>query len=205
MAFLLAGLLPWNLIGSGLPAAMGALVGNAGLVKKVRFRRDSLVIASVAAAGVTLLIELFVLGAVMLVLGHRSVLPFIPAIVGLVVLESLFLLGIGLVLAAANVYFRDLQYLTNIGLMAWMYLSPLLYPITFVPVHGRVFGHRLPLRFLLRLNPMARFLGAFRETMYDLRYPSLNTWLSLIVSAAVVLWIGFAVFHRLQGRFAEEL
>ena len=108
-------------------------------------------------------------------------------------------------LAALNVYFRDLQYLTNILLTAWMYLTPVVYAITFVPKQGHVFGHVLPVRFLIRLNPMSRFVGAYRECLYDLKTPTLATWTTLIVSALGSLVFGTLIFARLQGRFAEEL
>ena len=86
-----------------------------------------------------------------------------------------------------------------------MYLTPVVYAITTVPLKGHVFGKLLPVRFLIRLNPMSRYIGAFRETLYDLRFPSMVTWASLIGAAAVSLILGSLVFRRLQSRFAEEL
>ena len=108
-------------------------------------------------------------------------------------------------MASLNVYLRDLNYLTNLGLMAWMYLTPVIYSITLVPVNGWVLGHRLPLRRIIRLNPMTRFVGAYRECLYDLRYPSIKTWIFLLISSLLTLMFGSMIFGRLQGRFAEEL
>ena len=139
------------------------------------------------------------------VLGHRLTLKFLPAVVVLVALQTVFVAGIGLALSALNVYLRDLSYLTNLGLMAWMYLTPVIYSITLVPVNGWVLGHRWPLRRLIRLNPMTRFVGAYRECLYDLKFPSIITWAFLVISSALTLLVGSLIFRRLQGRFAEEL
>lgn len=203
--FLLAGLLPWAFVVNAISMGIVSIVGNAGLIQKVAFRRESLVVAAVVSSAVSLCIELSVYTGFLFAITQKNALPYLPIAFLVVVLQTIFLLGLALALAAANVYFRDLQYLTNVGLTAWMYLTPVVYAITFVPLKGHVFGKVLPTRFLIRLNPMTRFIGAYRECLYDLRFPSIVTWASLVVSAAASLLIGGFIFQRLQSRFAEEL
>ena len=89
--------------------------------------------------------------------------------------------------------------------MAWMYLTPVVYPLSFVPVHMTLLGHSVPLRRLVRLNPVTGFVQAYKSCLYDLRFPTFMMWLSIVVSALVSYIVGMAVFDRLQGRFAEEI
>lgn len=203
--FLLAGLLPWNMLATGLSTSMTNLLGNATLITKVKFRRETIVIATVASTLVTLAIEMSVLTLAIWVFGHRLPLKFLPVVVVIGVFQFFFVLGLGLLFSSANVFLRDLQYLSNLGLMAWMYLTPIVYPLSFVPATAEVWGYSLPLRRLIRLNPMTSFVQAYKACLYDLRMPTAAMWLGIGVSATVSYVVGILMFNRLQGRFAEEI
>jgi ABC-2 type transport system permease protein len=202
--FLLCGLLPWNFLSNGMNGAMGALIGNANLIKKVYFPREVLVAATVAAFDVSFLIELGVLAAALLVFGN-FVIPWIPLVLLLVVLQTVFVLGIALTVSVLNVYFRDVQHLVGILLMLWFYGTPIVYPPNYVPRHTNLLGQVVPLRHIYSFNPMVRFAEVFRNVLYDLRFPSWNNVLYLVVVSAATLAIGMAVFSKLEGRLAEEL
>jgi ABC-2 type transport system permease protein len=202
--FLLCGLLPWNLLANSIGGAMGSLIINGNLIKKVYFPREVLVAANVASWVVSLLIELAVLCVALLIAGNM-VLPWLPALVLLVGLLALFTLGMSLLLSVLNVYFRDVQHLMAIVLQLWFYATPIVYPLSVVPPHRRWLGHEIPIRFLYRLNPMVRFVEAFRNLLYDLRLPSLSDVAFLLVATAAALALGLAVFARLEPRLAEEL
>lgn len=202
--FLLCGLLSWNFLSNGMTASMVALLGNANLIKKVYFPREILPAAAVAAAGVTFLIELGVLAAAFLVVGNM-VLPWLPLVLLVIALQAVFVVGVGLSLSVLNVYFRDVQHLIAIVLQLWFYASPIVYPITLVPERVTVWGNEIPLRAIYELNPMVRFIEAYRDLMYDLRLPPVGDVLYMVASAAVALVIGVAVFRRFEPRLAEEL
>ena len=202
--FLLCGLLPWNLVANGVTTSMGALLGNANLIKKVYFPREILVAASIVAAVVSLLIELGVL-SVALMIGGNLVVPWLPAVLVLVLLQTLFVTGLGLALSVLNVYFRDVQHLIGVVLQFWFYATPVVYPLSVVPARVEVLGHELPARFLYGLNPMVRFVEAYRDCLYDLRLPPLGDVVYLVAVTAVVLAAGMAVFAKLEPRLAEEL
>ena len=93
--FLVCGLLPWNYLSNGLNGSMGALVGNANLVKKVYFPREALVVSNVASWAYSLLIEFAVMTVVFLVFGNM-VLPWLPLVLLMVVLLTVFVLGVSL-------------------------------------------------------------------------------------------------------------
>jgi ABC-type polysaccharide/polyol phosphate export permease len=197
--FLMCGLLPYNFLANGLNGGMGALIGNGNLVKKVYFPREILVAASTASWLVSFLIELAVL-AVALVFFGNIVLLWIPMILVLVALEVVFVMGLALVLSTTAVYFRDLQHLLSIVLQMWFYSAPIVYSMTLV--REKLSGWQLT---LYNLNPLTRFVEAFRDVMYDLRMPPLDELGYLLGLSVASLLLGLAVFSRLEGKLAEEL
>jgi ABC-type polysaccharide/polyol phosphate export permease len=202
--FLVCGLLPWTFVANSLGGATGSIVGNEGLVKKVYFPRSVLPTASTLAWLTSFGVEMAVLGIVLLAVGNFIV-PWIPVVLVLMVLQTLFLLGLGLILSAANAYFRDVQHFLAIGLNIWFYATPIIYPPDQVPKSFTVAGITIPIRAILRLNPMVPFVDAYRDVLYNLRWPALSQWGSMTVIALASLALGAAVFRRLEPRLAEEL
>lgn len=200
--YLFVGLTSWNFFAGSVNGAMAALVGNAGLIKKVYFPREGLVFAVVASNAVSFLIELAVAGVILLFLGN-NVLPWIPVVLLLVLLELVFVTGLGLMLSVANAYFRDVQYLVgSILLQVLFYLSPIVYPIK--AVYDATEGKAV-LRRLYTANPTVQFIEAFHHVMYDLRWPTFSNFAYLTVAAVLSLAVGLVMFHRFEGNLAEEL
>jgi len=199
--WLLCGLLPWNFLSNGMSGSMGALISNSNLIKKVFFPREILVVSNIASWIVSFLLELGVLAVVLLVVGSM-VLPWLLPTLGLVLIQTMFVVGLGLVLSVLNVYFRDVQHLIGIVLQIWFYATPIVYPITFV---RDALKDRPELFALYRLNPMVRFVEAYRDCLYDLRFPSLVNTAYLFGVSAATLGLGVFVFSKLEPKLAEEL
>jgi len=193
--YLLIGLLPWNYLSNGMNGGMGALIANSNLVKKVYFPREVLIFANISSNIVTLLIEMGVLLVALLTAGN-FVLPWLAPVLLLLVIQTVFVLGLGLILSVLNVYFRDVQHLIGIVLQLWFYATPIVYPITFVPARVRTFYD---------LNPMVRFVEAYRDCLYDLRWPPLADWAYLTGAAVITLVVGAMVFAHFEPKLAEEL
>jgi len=202
--WLLCGLLPWNYLSNGMNASMGALIGNANLIKKVYFPREVFVVSAIGSLLVSFLIELGVLAAILLVMGNM-VLPWIPVVLVIVVIQSFFVLGIGFLLSVLNVYFRDVQHLVSISLMALFYSAPIVYPLKFVPQEAELWGMTIPVRAIYDLNPLVVLVECYRDAMYDLRFPPVLSILYLIGWSIVLVAIGLAVFQKLDRRLAEEV
>ena len=202
--FLLCGLLPWNFLSNGITGSMGALLNNSNLIKKVYFPREVLVGAIIAASGVGFLIEMAVLTIALLIAGN-FVLPWLLPALLLACIQAVFVTGIGLVLSVVNVYFRDLQHLVGIMLQFWFYATPIVYPLEVVPRQAELLGVDVPVRTLYELNPMVRLVEAYRDCLYDLRFPPLTDILYLVAVAGAVLVLGLLVFIRLEPKLAEEL
>jgi ABC-type polysaccharide/polyol phosphate export permease len=203
-AFLLCGLLAWNFFSGSVNGSMMALLGNAGIIKKVYFPRQILVYSTILALDTTFLLELAVLAAFLLIIGNM-VLPWLPIALLLVVLVTVFSMGVGLMVSVLNVYFRDMQYLVNIGLQVWFYLTPIVYPLSVVEDRQSKEILGVSILTLYKLNPMVGFVEAFRSVLYDLRFPQWGTLAYITVWAFGILVAGIFVFRRFEGRLAEEL
>jgi ABC-type polysaccharide/polyol phosphate export permease len=209
--WLMCALIPWTFFSSAISVGLDSIVANANLVKKVFFPRQVLVASTVFALDVTTLIELGVLAAALMLWG-QMVLPWLPMVVVLLALLTLFALGIALMLAVAHVYFRDTQHFVAILLQIWMYATPIIYPLSYVVRANESlnawlaqWGLTFPLVRLWELNPMLHYTRAFRSVLYEEMWPSLVDMLWCVGSAAVVLAIGWAVFKKFEPRMAEEL
>jgi lipopolysaccharide transport system permease protein len=199
--FLLCALLPWNLLANGIGGAMGVLIGNSNLIKKTYFPREVLVAANVASWVVSLLIELAVLAVALIVAGNFT-LPWLVPVLFLVIVQTVFVLGIALTLSVLNVYFRDAQHLVGILLQIWFYSTPIVYPIGIVQ---RELANRPALFTLYRLNPMVRMVSVYRNLLYDLRLPPFTDVAYLVVVAGLSLGLGLYTFGRFEPKLAEEL
>lgn len=202
--YLLCGLLPWNFMTNAVSGSMGSLVGNANLIKKSYFPRELLVISQVGSWIVSLLIEMALLAVALILLGNM-VLPWLPVAILLIVTLTLFVTGLSLFFSVLNVYFRDIEHFVGILFQVWFYLTPIVYPSTLVPLRSDIFGHDLPVRALLHLNPMFDFVHAFRTLLYDLEMPAFLSLAYLVIVSLITFAGGLLLFGRLEGRLAEEL
>ena len=197
--FLLCALLPWNFFSFVQSQGMGALVNNAGLVRKVYFPRETLVLAQVLHGLVQFSIEMVLLVIVLLVLGSPLLL-WLPVTILLMLLLALFGTGFGLALSVLSVFFRDLNYLWGIVLQMWFFATPIVYP------PGLLEG-RVPdwVQTILNNNPMAKFAAAFRRTLYDGAAPGWKSMLVLALLSFGSVAAGWWIFNRFSRRLAEEL
>jgi ABC-type polysaccharide/polyol phosphate export permease len=205
--YLACALLPWTFFSNSVTSGMGALIGNANLLRKVFFWRPTLVLANVFSWVVTFGIELLVLMVALLIVGSMPI-PWLPLLVIAVGLLTLFALGLALLLSVANVYFRDTQHFVGIAMQLWFYATPIVYPYSLIQDQAarmRAAGNDFPLEFLYRLNPMERFVSVFRSMLYGNTFPHWQDVVFCIIAAAVSLLLGFAVFNRSQHRLVEEL
>lgn len=191
--FLLAGLLPWGWFAAGVSASAQAVTGNAGLVKKVRFPQEILPLVAVLTHAAHYLLALPVLLGFMALDGLTPglALLWLPLVVAV---QAVFTLGLGLLLATANAFFRDVEQLLGPLLMAWFYLTPVVYPLSFLPV--RYQG-------LVQLNPLTGLLGAYQAIFVENRAPEPLGLLYALAVGGVLLVAGWSLFAAHRHDFAE--
>lgn len=203
--YLMCALLPWTFFSQGITTGMSALISNAALVTKVYFRRDVLISSTVLSLLVTFGFEMLVLVVALVAFGGMP-LPWIPLVLVFMLVLTLFSLGLALLFAVANVYFRDTQHFVGIFFQLWFYVTPVIYPLS--RVADRLRGNHVAgvsLYTLYELNPLTRFVDVFRNLLYDNRAPALGDVVFCLVATAVALAVGHLVFQRFEGRLAEEL
>lgn len=203
--FLLCGLLPWNFFSAGVMVGITSITGNAHLIKKIYFPREVLTISSVLANLVNFLLGLLVLFAVLLV--SRSPLsPWLWLLPVVILIETCFVLGMAFVLSTLNVFYRDTIMIMDVVMLAWFFLTPVVYPITTLPSAYQFLGMTVDVhRWMYILNPMASLIAAYRDLLYWGYRTDLDFLARTAVTAFAVLAFGYWFFVRFRDRFGEEV
>ncbi len=190
--FVYTALLPWQYFSNGISNAGNSLVASSHLISKVYFPRIIIPAASLGAGLLDFIIAFSILIAMMLYYGIFPgagifILPFLMLGVAIAAL------GVGMILSALNVAYRDFRYVIPFLVQFWLFATPVIYPASMIPEQWR---------WLINLNPMAGLISAFRSSL--LNTPIL--WNDLLISGTVsmVLFIlGIAYFTRMERRFAD--
>jgi ABC-2 type transport system permease protein len=222
--FLLSGLLAWNLFSAGLGGATGSIVSNSGLVKKVAFPREILPLASVGSVLVHFFLQSIVLFVVIAIVRWDvawEYLPLVPvALVALLLVTS----SLGILLSAINVYLRDTQHFLELALLAWFWMTPVVYG--FMTIGQRDNWETK----VYMLNPVTPIVLIFQRAIYgqtsstssgpgtgplknitseilpDWAWSGYLAYLGLSFAFGfVMLLIAVHVFGRVEANFAEEL
>lgn len=194
--FLFVALVPWIFFSSSITVGAMSIVNQQDMVKKIYFPRQVLPIAYVTSSFVNMLFCFIVIFAALLISGIGFNLTALLCLPIVMIVEYILALGIALLTAALTVYFRDLEHILGIVTMAWLYLTPIMYPVDMVPEEF------LPIFYM---NPMTPITIAYRDILYYKQVPHLNTLIHACILGIVILIIGNLVFSRLQRSFVEEL
>ena len=194
-AFLFSGLLSWIWFSSSLLQGVTCILDGAGLVTRSRFPAEVLPVVALTSNTVNFLLTLPLLVAFLLVFHIKlgPALLYLPVLIGL---QYLLTLGPVLILAAANVHFRDLQHLIVHLLTVAQFLTPIFYPVSLIPESLRPWAF---------LNPLAVLISAFQDVLYFNRVPALAPLVALLLLAVVMLAAAAMIFARYQQTFAEAL
>jgi ABC-2 type transport system permease protein len=207
--YLFSGLVVLNFFGEAFGNAARSIVRNAPLVKKIYLPRELFPVATTYVAAIHLLPQVVVLFAGALISGWRpSAAALLSALLGFAVVAVL-VTGMGLLLSALNVYFRDFENIVDLLLLVVVWLSPVLYPWSFV---RDAIGSGWLMQLYLA-NPLTVAVQLFQRAFWapaasgsDQLIPDLYTrGVVALVLGLLVLGLGQLAFSRLEGRFAQEL
>ena len=191
--FVLAGMVPWVYISTSVGASTTALVDAAGLTDKVWFPRAILALvppcSNMVMLGSSMLILLVELPVVDAPLTPR-ILLLVPA----AALAVAFSGALGMVLGALYVYFRDLKFVVFAGLLVWLYITPVVYPLSVLGPAGRFFN----------LNPLTGIVGLFQTAAVGSPSPS-GLALGVSIGTTVVLAVLAVAIHRRHDRLFVDL
>jgi lipopolysaccharide transport system permease protein len=192
--FSYAGLLPWNFFTTAVTNSSNSLVTSTNLITKVYFPRLLVPSAAVGAALVDLAIASLMLFVIMPIYGvgfHPSLILFIP----LVVLTALTASAVGIWTSALNVKYRDIRYALPFAIQILMFLTPVIYPVSFLPERWR---------WVFRLNPLSGIIEGFRDAIFG--HPI--NWNGLMISSLITLGLVAAaacMFRRMEDEFADVI
>lgn len=195
--FLFVALIPWMFFSSSITIGSSCVRAQKEMVNKIYFPREILPISVATSQLVNMLYAFIVVFVVLLISGKGisfKALIYLPFVM---MIEYFLVLGITFLVAAITVYFRDLEYITGILVMAWQFLTPVMYSIDMVP--EGIF------RKIFELNPMTPIIVNYREILYDKVQPTIRYMGIGTVYSVMFLIVGFWVFRQMQKRFSEVL
>jgi lipopolysaccharide transport system permease protein len=193
--FFLSALLPWNWFSACVTMSTGTLISNVSLIKKIRFPRHFLILATVQAQLVNFVFALPILIGLSYFYAKGPALSWFIAVPILIVIQCIVTIGICLAISIVNAYFRDLEYIIGVGISMLFWLTPIIYPLNNISDAHRIY---------LILNPLTYLITAWRDVFMS---NSIN-WSSTAISfgsSLVFLLVGILVFKRLGKRLDEVI
>lgn len=194
LIFLCVALIPWTFFTNTIIQSASTVIANGNIVKKVYFPREILPISVTTSNAInfaisTVIILIFILFSG---IGFSWHMIFYP----LILITQYFLqLGISFIISSVTVYFRDLEHLIGVFLQLLFYATPIVYAANTIPED---------FQFILKLNPMAYIIDAYRSVFYYQTIPNIQNLLLLLLGSILFTIIGYLIFSKLQKGFAEE-
>lgn len=193
--YLFIALIPWMFMANSVQGGASCVLAQKSMVTKIYFPRQVLPIAHVTTGFVNMLLCFLVVFAVAFF--SVGLAPAaLPYLIPTMLIEYILALGLCFIVSGITVYFRDLEHILGIVVMAWQFLSPIMYSPDIVPEK---------LRPIFNLNPMTPIIIAYRSVLYYKCPPDLSTMLAALVMGILFLAAGWVLFEKLQRHFAEEL
>jgi len=193
--YILSGLIAWNFFAQGTNAAMSGLVWGGSLMQRIYLPRTIFGVSAIGTALVNLLLSIIPLLVVMLITQTTIHLTFLFLPISILLLTG-FALGFGLLLSALAIFFPDVAEMYQILLMAWMYLTPVIYPEEIIPAQFMT---------IYRINPMYWMLKMFRMPVYEGVIPTLqDLWPALAWSVGMLI-VGWLFFTSRSDEYAYRV
>lgn len=190
--YILCGQVLYNFFSDSTQAAMNSIIYSAPLLKKVYVPKYMFTLSRIMSCSINIFAAFAALLIVMVVtrtpLHYSMFLAVIP-----IFIMIMFSLGVGLILAALSVKYRDIVHLYSVFLAGYIYLAPVIYPINII-------GNPT-LKFIIKLNPVTNILEMFRGFVMYNSMPDLFTVLMSLLPSAAILVLGVWVFYKKQDEF----
>ncbi|MGL4649758.1 MAG: ABC transporter permease [Caldilineaceae bacterium] len=203
--FVLCGILPWNFLSAGVLTGISSITSNGNLVTKVYFPREVLPISSVMANLVNFLLALCVLFVLLVVFGVGFS-PWIWLLPVVILLHTAFVLGLALILSTLNVFYRDTLMVMDVVLLAWFFLTPVVYSLDALPESYTILGVTVDVqRMVYIFNPMASIISTYRDILYWGYRTDLDFFIRTAITSFAILGFGYWFFRTYSPRFGEEV
>ncbi len=195
--YLFVALIPWIFFSSSLQGGANSVMASQNLVSKIYFPREVLPIAYVTSCFVNMLFTFIIIFLVVACSGVSINFIAILCLPIIMLIEYMIALGLALLFSAITVFFRDMEHILSIITMAWIYMTPVLYPLETIS--------NVKIQKLFYLNPMTSVIIAYRDILYYAKIPDFPTLLIAFGFGIASLILGEFVFSKLKKRFAEVM
>ena len=193
--FLLSALFPWNWFSASVIISTGVLNGNVSLIKRIRFPRHFLVVATILAQLVNLLFAIPIIIAFSYFYGKGPGVNWLLIVPILILVQFIVTTGICLCISMINAYFRDMEYIVGVAVSMLFWLTPIIYPLNIVPEAYRIY---------LALNPLTYLITAWRDIFMSNSIDWGNIGIAF-GSSLIFLLLGIFLFQRLGKRLDEVI
>ncbi len=190
--YILSGLVAWTFFAQSTNSSLQQIIWGSALLHRIYMPRTVFAISSIGTGLVNLVLSFIPLIIIMFITTiplHWSLL-FLPISI---LLLATFALGIGLLLSTITMYFPDAAEMYQVALVAWMYLTPIIYPVDIIPDTYRYW--------LIHLNPMYYLIQIFRQPIYDGNLPPLPILAMGICISVLTLLVGWIIFSYKADEF----
>jgi ABC-type polysaccharide/polyol phosphate export permease len=193
--FFMCGFLPWGYFSAGILTSLSSLSDSGYLIKAVYFPREIVPLSIVLSCLLHFLITFLFAFPILLIYGYPPQWSYL-SLSAVILLQTIFIFGVSLFLSSVHVSFRDLRYILDVVLMAWFWLTPIVYPSALIPER---------FLFLYKLNPMTLFVTAYREILLNGTLPVSKDWIVILIATFGSLALGYFPFLHIRERLAEEI
>jgi lipopolysaccharide transport system permease protein len=193
--FFLSALFPWNWFSASITMSTGTLISNVSLIKKIRFPRHFLILATILAQLFNLIFALPIIIGLSYFYGNGFGMNWFLIVPILIAIQFTVTTGICMAISMVNAYFRDMEYIIGIVVSMLFWMTPIVYPLNMVPEAYRIY---------LVLNPLTYLITAWR----DLFMSNQIDWGSIGISfgsSLIFFFLGLLVFERLGKRLDEVI
>lgn len=190
-----SGFIFWNFFSQSVSTATLSITGNSNLVTKIAFPKEILILASILGRIPDLIASLTVL-IIIFVFYHINLSVHILWLIPILMIEMILAFAMGMLLSSINVYFRDITAVVPILLMAWLFLTPVIYPLESVPTQFQMYA---------KLNPMAGILEGLRSALLAGKSPEFTSLsLSILITFSLLIF-SYLLFKKLEKGFSDVI
>lgn len=193
--FLCVALIPWTFFTTTITQSAVSMISNGNIIKKVYFPREIIPISVVTSGCVNFLISTVIIIGFVLAsgMGITKYILYYPLIL---LIQYILLLGFAFIMSSITVYLRDIEHFIGIAIQLLFYATPIVYAGSTIPSK---------FQFIMKLNPMAHIIDAYRDIFYYQIAPNIKNLLILLALTIIFCIVGYQIFKKLQKGFAEEL
>ena len=191
--FIYAGLLPWLFMVNSLSSSMNVFINDASMIKKIYFPREILVLSTMLAKTLDFALSLLIF-LLMMIFFKVPLTAFIFLFIPIFLIQFIFVYSLALILSAFNLYYRDIQYLFNLIINLWFYLTPVIYAVELFPQKYRI---------IFQLNPMAVFINAYRQVLLGGNFFKWSSIILALILSLILFLTAKKIFNKLEKNFAD--